>query len=104
MKKRISLKEWTYIGKYNHAKKAFQPWCSYFLTKIDEDTFVRSQYLCLPLYALLTIPLHILQAFCLMWDGGLREFEFVGRFMGRDTFHRGNPPWEKVVEVWENHK
>lgn len=41
MKKRISRKEWEYIGKYNPAAKWLRPICSYTLVKESDNEFVR---------------------------------------------------------------
>ena len=104
MKKRISLKEWEHIGQLNHARKIFRPLCSYFLTKDDEGNFVRLQYINFSLYVLLFVPLHLLQIACLAWDGGLKDFEIVSRYLGRDTLRTDSPAWEKANEIWEGKK
>ena len=76
MKKKISLDEQTMLGAYNHA----QPWarrlCTYKLEKINEDHYRREQFINLPIYFLLFIPVSIIQAMQCMWDGGLKKFEW----------------------------
>lgn len=104
MKKRISQKEWESLSKYNYAAKWLRPLCSYFLVKEDER-FKREQYIPLGLYFILFIPVHLLQALLCMWDGGLKEFEIAGRYLGGDyPGWIGNPTWEKAKGIWEKHK
>ena len=106
MKKKITRKEWEYIGKYNPASKWLRPFCSYSLTKID-NSFRRECKISWPMYLVLFVPVHLLQAFICMWDGGLREFSFEGRNLGYDDFHEkifgehGNPAYNKAKEIWE---
>jgi hypothetical protein len=58
------------------------------------------------MYLVLFIPVHLLQAFVCMWDGGLREFSFEGRHLGYDDFHETFagyecPSYHKAKEIWE---
>jgi hypothetical protein len=107
MKKRISQKEWEYIGKYNPAAKWVRPFCSYSLVEI-EDGFRRECKISWPVYLAIFIPVHLLQALYCIWDGGLKEFEIAKRDLGQDVYHE-NYGWNKldyskVKEVWEKHK
>ena len=104
MKKRISLKEWESIGRYNYVRKIFRPLCSYSLTKDDDGNFVRLQCVSFPIYALLFVPLHLLQIICLIWDGGLRDFEIMSRHVGRDTLFTDSLVWQRANEIWEGKK
>jgi hypothetical protein len=36
-----------------------------------------------------------------MWDGGLKEMEWQGRFLGYDTLVRKSESWEKAKEIYE---
>lgn len=107
MKKRIRQKEWEYIGKYNPARKWLRPLCSYSLTKI-EDGFLRECKISWPVYLILFIPCHLLQALWCMWDGGLKEFEIESRLLGQDDIkeHSGGNKgaFPKAKEIWEKHK
>lgn len=103
--KKISLNDWTYIGKYNPAAKWLRPLCSYTLTEIDGG-FRRECKVGWFVYVLLFVPVHLLQMFECMWDGGLREFEFQGRYIGSNniTEHGENHLcYPKAKEVWERH-
>jgi hypothetical protein len=103
MTKRISLNDWTYIGKYNPAAKWLRPLCSYTLTKINNG-FRRECKMGWVIYLLMFLPVHLLQMFYCMWDGGLREFEFQGRYIGSDdiTEHGDNcSRYPMAKEVWE---
>ena len=103
MKKRITRKEWEYIGKYNPAAKWLRPFCSYTLEKI-EGGYRRQCKIPWLLYLLMFIPFNILQALYCMWDGGLKEFEIEGRNLGYDNLkERGenSGAFLKAKEVWE---
>ena len=104
MKKRISLKEWIYIGKYNHAAKWCRRLCSYTLIKKDEKTFVREQKINWLAYIIIFIPIHILQAFVCMWDGGLKEFIICSRNLGYDTLPKSTDAFDRAEQVWSGDK
>ena len=104
MKKRINLKEWTYIGKYNHAAKWCRRLCSYTLIKKDDKTFVREQKINWLAYIIIFIPIHILQAFVCMWDGGLKEFIFFSRDLGYDTLPKSTGAFDRAEQVWSGDK
>ena len=107
MKKRITRKEWEYIGKYNPAAKWLRPICSYSLVE-EEDGFRRDCKISWPVYLILFIPVHLLQALLCMWDGGLKEFEIAGRHLGHDYFREtwgcNEAAYPKAKEIWEKHK
>lgn len=104
MKKKISLKDWTYIGKFNHAAKWCRPFCTYTLILKDSQTFEREQYVNLLAYVIMFIPLHILQAFVLMWDGGLKEFEIFKRNLGKDVLSKGSSAYDKARDIFFQNK
>lgn len=101
--KKISLKDWEYIGKYNPAAKWVRPFCSYTLTETDKG-FRRDCKLSWLVYLLLFLPVHLLQAFACMWDGGLKEFEVQTRHIGHDniTNHGDNYGcYPMAKKIWE---
>lgn len=100
VKKKITLKEWTYIGKFNYAAKWCRPFCTYTLSLLDSQTFEREQKINLLAYILMFIPLHILQVFVLMWDGGLKEFEIFKRNLGKDVLSKSSPAYDKAREIF----
>jgi hypothetical protein len=100
LKKKISLEEWTHIGRLNHAAKWCQPLCTYTLIKEDERTFKREQKVNWLAYILIFIPIHILQALVCMWDGGLKEFIIFSRNLGCDTMQRGSESFKRAEEIW----
>ena len=104
MRKKISLKDWTYIGKFNHAAKWCRPFCTYTLILKDNQTFEREQYVNLLAYIIMFIPLHILQAFVLMWDGGLKEFEIFKRNLGKDVLSKGSSAYDKARDIFFQNK
>ena len=101
MKKRISLKQWTYIGKYNHAAKWCRPLCSYYLVKVDNKTFKRIQNINILAYLIIFIPVHLLQALVCLWDGGLKEFIVFGHALGNDILVRGDAAFARAQEIWD---
>lgn len=103
-KKRLTLNEWTYIGRLNYAAKWCGRLCSYTLTKRDEKTFIREQKINLFAYLLIFIPIHILQAFVCMWDGGLREFILLKRGLGKDFLTKGSAAFDRAMRIWNEEK
>lgn len=103
-KKKISLKDWTYIGKCNYAVKWCRPLCSYTLIKKDETTYTRCQKLGLFAYILLFIPAHLIQFFECLWDGGLREFTIIKREIGQDHVFKHHTAFERAEQVWNGEK
>ena len=99
-KKRLSLKEWTYIGRYNHAAKWCRPLCSYCLIKENDKTFKRVQTISLITYILIFIPVHLLQALVCLWDGGLKEFIIFERKLGYDILSKGSEAFSRAEAVW----
>ena len=103
-KKKITREEWEYIGIYNPAAKWLRPYCSYTLEKIDSGGFRRQCKIGWIMYLLMFIPIHLLQALCCMWDGGLREFEIESRHLGYDDLYPvglNNKAYPKAKEIWE---
>lgn len=100
-KKRITLKEWSFIGKYNHAAKWCRPFCTYTLIEEDSCTIKREQKVNLLAYIIMFIPLHILQALVLIWDGGLKEFEIFKRTLGSDVLAKGSPSYDKAKDFFQ---
>lgn len=102
MKKKISLKEWTFIGRYNHAAKWCRKLCSYYLIKEDNKTFRRVQKVNIFNYILIFIPIHLLQVLVCMWDGGLKEFVIFNRHLGEDILNKGSESFARAEAVWDN--
>ena len=100
LKKKISKKDWEYIGMYNYAAKWLRPLCSYRLIKEADGRFKREQRIGWFVYMLIFIPVHILQAFICMWDGGLKEFEINPSYLGGDWFIPGSDCFKKAEKIW----
>lgn len=100
MKKKISLNEWTYIGKYNPVRKGFRHLCDYSLMQ-DERGFIREAKINLIAYILVFIPVHLVKIICLLWDGGLKEFTFEGRHVDYDIVDEWNEAYSRAEEIWE---
>ena len=97
---KITLKEWTEIGKYNMYRKWLQPLCNYTLIERDNGDYERRQQIKWWFYLLIFIPIHILQALVCLCDGGLREFMIFRRALGRDFLHKGTASFERAAQIW----
>lgn len=97
---KITYDEWTEIGKYNYAAKWLRRFCSYCLIKKSDTEFRREQRINLIIYLLIFIPVHILQVLWCMWDGGLKEFEFSGRYLGSDYLNKGDSAFARAEKIW----
>lgn len=95
-KKKITQKEWEYIGKYNYAAKWGRKFCTYYLIKEEGYGFHRQQELGIILYILLFIPFTILQFFYCCWGEGLKNFSFLKKTLGIEHFIDN----KKANEIW----
>lgn len=102
MKKKIKLKEWTYIGRLNYAAKWCRKISSYYLIKEDDKTFRRVQNINLFMYCLTFIPVHLLQALVCLWDGGLKEFIIFSPALGEDILTFGTESFSRAKVVWDD--
>ena len=101
--KKISMKDWEYIGKYNPAAKWLRPLCSYTLTETIIG-FRRDCKIGWPMYLILFLPAHLIQLFYCLWDGGLKEFSIQGRHIGHDNITRSGDNcarYPQAKEIWE---
>ena len=101
-KKRISLKEWTYIGRCNYVAKWCRKLCSYYLIKEDEKTIKRTQKINIINYILIFVPVHLLQALVLLWDGGIKEFIIFSRALGEDVLVSGTDSFDRAEAIWND--
>jgi hypothetical protein len=65
---------------------------------------MREQKINLFAYILIFIPVHILQAFICMWDGGLQEFVILKRDLGKDFLDKGQAAFERAEQIWNGKK
>lgn len=100
MKKKINLKEWTYIGRYNYAAKWCRRLCSYYLIKEGDKTFKRVQNINIFNYILIFIPVHLIQALVCLWNGGLKEFIVFSRALGEDILVEGSESFSRAEVIW----
>lgn len=82
--KKITLDEWTMLGKYNYARPCFRKACTYTLTKETAEKYRRDQFIPMWLYIIMFVPVCIIQAVWCMFDGGLKEFELPEQYLGGD--------------------
>lgn len=106
MKKRITLKDWTYIGRYNPVAERYQRLASYTLEEIDGG-FRRECKIPMWFYLITFIPYCLLGAVLCMWDGGLCEFRIQSRYIGYDDILENginSRAYPKAKEIWEKYK
>jgi hypothetical protein len=102
LKKKISRKDWTEIGRYNYAAKWLQPFCNYCLIKEPDGRFKREQRVGIIAYCIMFIPVHLLHALYCLWDGGLKEFEINECYLGGDWMIQGSESYNRAEKVWNN--
>ena len=98
--KKISYKDYNYIG-----NKSTSDWitrfCTYELRKDCRNNYLIDIYVGLPVYILLCIPVHVVEFFRCAWDGGLKTFAPVSRYIGNEFLGDGSQRWEKANEIFE---
>ena len=101
MKKEIKLtkKERATLGGYNRGAKWIRPFTRCTVEKTDGGNFVLRTYIRVIPYAILFIPVHLFGAVCLIWDGGLKNFEIANRCLGQDYIGWGSATWNKVCDI-----
>ena len=96
---KITYKQFREIMDYKKSHP-IQALLSYRLLVADGHATI-SPYIPVWLYLLAFIPLHLFVAITLMWDGGLKEFEFVRRRVSTWHFYKGDVPYEKAKKIYE---
>lgn len=100
MTRKITRKEMDTIDNNLVANWA-KPFCNYTLTKDSEDNFICNVRVKTWFYLVATLPLHLIKAVQLMWDGGLVEFSIDGPHLGTSTYSWGSTRWERANKIWE---
>lgn len=98
---KITLKQWTEIGKYNRYRKWLQPLCNYTLIKKENGDYKRQQQIKWWFYMLIFIPMHIFDLCICLWDGGLKTFEIQGNPINSDNIGKDTKSWERANEIYE---
>ena len=105
MKKRITQKDWNYIGICGAGAKWVRPFCVYTLEEVEKGTIKQEVKINWFSYLLVFIPVHIFKIFWCLWDGGLKEFEIEGRSLASHYLYEyGAPFWDyykKAKEILE---
>ena len=104
MKKKITIKDWNFIGKCNPAQKWCRCFCNYYLIKRNDNMFVRKAYLSWFAYIIIFIPIHVLQIFTCMWDGGIKEFTILDRYIGFDYIYSDSLAFSRAKEIWDKYE
>ena len=105
MKKRITNKDWEYIGTHKGGAKWVHPFCVYTLEEVQKGTIKQEIKIGLLGYLLLFIPVHLFKLVWCLWDGGLKEFEFEGRHLSHHYLYEADVPYcdfyPKAKEILE---
>ena len=105
MKKKISLKDWNYIGTNNAGAKWIHPFCVYTLEEVQKGTIKQEINVGWFAYLLMFIPVHAFKFFWCLWDGGLKEFEIESRFITYRHLYESDSPYcdyyKKAKEILE---
>ena len=75
IKKRITLSDWTYIGKYNVCYDWARGLCDYYLLLDEDKAMYRKQDIKTWFYVITFIPICLVNIVLCIIDGGLVEFE-----------------------------
>lgn len=105
MKKKISLKDWNYIGTNNAGAKWIRPFCVYTLEEVQRGNIKQEINIGWFAYLLMFIPVHIFKFFWCLWDGGLKEFDIEGRFITYHHLYESDSPfcdyYKRAKEILE---
>ena len=93
---KITLKEWTEIGKYNMYRKWLQPLCNYTLIERDNGDYERRQQIKWWFYLLILLPMHIVDL-CVC----LKTFEIQKNRINSDILSKKTISWERANKIYE---
>nr|DAH55361.1 MAG TPA: hypothetical protein [Caudoviricetes sp.] len=115
IKKRITLSDWTYIGKYNVCYDWARGLCDYYLLLDKDGAMYRKQDIKTWFYVLTFVPICLINIVLCIIDGGLVEFEipyktldktFLGMKKDEDTISSaiGGVSYDKAKEIWNKYR
>ena len=96
--KKVTRKERQSLGYYS-CSNWVKPFINSYLKETEGGNFVLIDKVNLLIYLLLFIPIHLLQALCCIWDGGLKEFEICSRKISIHTLSWGSKSWTRACEI-----
>ena len=114
IKKRITLSDWTYIGKYNVCYDWARGLCDYYLLLDEDKALYRRQDIKTWFYVLTFIPICLINIVLCIIDGGLVGFEiphktldkmFLGMQKDKDTISCATygVSYNKAKEIWNKY-
>ena len=86
IKKRITLSDWTYIGKYNVCYDWARGLCDYYLLLDKDKAMYRKQDIKTWFYVLTFVPICLVNIVLCIIDGGLVEFEIPYKTLDKSNF------------------
>lgn len=108
IKKRITLSDWTYIGKHNVCYKWARGLCDYYLLLDKDGALYRQQNIKPWFYAVLFVPYCIFMLVYCIIDGGLVEFEvpqftLEKYYLGMSKDNKYGISYKKAKEIWNKY-
>lgn len=114
IKKRITLSDWTYIGKYNVCYEWARGLCDYYLLLDKDKALYRQQSIKVWFYALIFVPVCLINIILCIIDGGLVEFEIprmtldktllgMEKDKGFARCNIGGVSYDKAKEIWNKY-
>ena len=96
---KLTKKERATLGGYNRGAKWIRPFTYCGVIDTDGGGFSLRTYVRIVPYIILFIPVHLFEIITLLWDGGLKNFEIIPRYIGYDYISWGSPTWLKVCDI-----
>lgn len=114
IKKRITLSDWTYIGKYNVCCDWARGLCDYYLLLDEDKAMYRKQDIKTWFYVLTFVPFCLVNIVLCIIDGGLVEFDIPHKtldktFLGMQKDNRttscaiGGVSYDRAKEIWNKY-
>lgn len=98
---KITYKNYWYILNRKKQPKLIEKLLDYRMT-IDETKVNVRQLIPIWLYVILFIPAHLFALIMVLWDGGLKSFEFAPRLCSEWNYYNDDYPYLRAKEIWEN--
>lgn len=98
--KKITYKDFRHICNYKEAHP-IQAMLTYTIPEYTESYCKVYGKMPLWLYILAFIPVHVVYAIMLLWNGGLKEFEICPRLVIAYYFTNGEKSYDRAKEIYE---
>lgn len=96
--KKISYKELAILFGYKKNHMIEKLACNHYIEDNNDYSVKVISKVKMPVYILLFVPVCILQALALMWDGGLKNFSIESRTYGTTNVWKDTERYKKFLE------